>query len=342
MVKWTDKMINELKYTKNPTVISKKYKIGYETARRKLIEITGVKTLTELKDKKDNKQIVKKEIIKEKNIIENEKEDIKEEKIEYKFMNNINKIVIDVDALKNKGINFYLTDSRKEIGNYDKQISDYRHALENSYDILNIEELAQISKNIGSLSRKRRLFKNEIEFIDNHRTETQGFLDFLEEIDKEARKIDNKLYSTRILKEDIGHIVITSENNDMLKDLENENKKLKKRINDLENSPMEYIPQDVKDRLYNLEKFNLKETRKKQREKGQDIAIDHLKQNWRELFNSELDDLTKNGIINDCYAKYSGVNIKEIRDLDVWNRIIPEYLVEKKYFIKNKEEDDKK
>lgn len=339
MVKWTDKMITELLYTKNPNVIAKKYKIGYETARRKLIEITGVKSLTELKDKKDNKPVVKKEAIKEKEIKEIKKEEIKEEKEECKFMDNINKIIVDVDALKNKGINFYLTDSRKEIGNYDKQISDYRHALENSYDSLDNEELAQISKNIGSISRKRRLFKNEIEFIDNHRTETQGFLDFLAEIDKETKKIDNKLYSTRILKEDIGHVVITSEHNDLLVDLENENKELKQKINILENAPKQQsIPDDIKDRLYSLEKFNLKEKRKKQREKGQPVAIDYLKQNWKDLFNSELDDLTKNGIIKDCYDKYTGVNIKEIKDLEVWGTIIPEYLVEKQYFLKEKDE----
>lgn len=341
MVKWTDKMINELLYTKNPNMIAKKYKIGYETARRKLIEITGVKSMAELKEKEDNKQIVKKEIVAKQEIIENKKEEIIENKTECKFMNNIQKVIVDVDALKNKGINFYLTDSRKEIGNYDKQISDYRHALENSYDTLDDLELAQISKNIGSISRKRRLFKNEIEFIDNHRTETQGFLDFLSEIDKEAKKIDNKLYSTRILKEDIGHVVITSEHNDLLVDLENENKELKQKLNNIERIPNQNtIPQDVKDRLYSLEKFNLKEKRKRQREKGQPVAIDYLKQNWKDLFNSELDDLTKNGIIKDCYDKYTGVNIKEIKDLEVWGTIIPEYLVEKQYFLKEKEEGD--
>lgn len=328
-------MISELMYTKNPTVIAKKYKIGYETARRKLMEVAGVKSMLELKDKEEVKQVVK-EIPKQIETIEEPKEII-----ECKFMNNIKKIIVDVDALKNKGINFYLTDSRKEIGNYDKQISDYRHALENSYDTLDDLELAQISKNIGSISRKRRLFKNEIEFIDNHRTETQGFLDFLSEIDKEAKKIDNKLYSTRILKEDIGHVVITSEHNDLLVDLENENKELKQKLNNIERIPNQNtIPQDVKDRLYSLEKFNLKEKRKRQREKGQPVAIDYLKQNWKDLFNSELDDLTKNGIIKDCYDKYTGVNIKEIKDLEVWGTIIPEYLVEKQYFLKEKEEGD--
>lgn len=352
MIKWTDKMINELLYTKNPNMIAKKYKIGYETSRRKLLELLGVKSIAELKEKEE----MEKKIQEEKKEMELEKEQeeilknnqkevegtedniVEEKTIECKIVNNIQKVIVDIDALKNKGINFYLTDSRKEIGNYDKQISDYRHALENSYDTLDDIELAQISRNIGSLSRKRRLFKNEMEFIDHHRTETQGFLDFLDLIDRESQKIDNKLYSTRILKEDIGHVVITSENNNMLKDLENENQELKKRLNDLERNPNPILPPDIKDRLYSLEKFNLKETRKRQREKGQDIAIDHLKQNWKELFNSELDDFTKNGIISDCYAKYTGVNVKEIRDLDVWGRIIPEYLYEKQYFLK---EDDK-
>lgn len=360
MVKWTEKMINELVYTKEPKLIAKKYKIGYETARRKLLEIKQVKSLLELREKKTSLKTYNKNIkqtkdettktieteekkdlnINEKqeiNKIKNETEKETENKIE--MFENINKIIVDVNELKKVGINFYIVNSRKKIGNYDKQFSDYRHILEASYDQLNEEELVEISKNIGKVSRKRRLFKNELDFIDNHRIETQGFLDFLELINKTIQKNNDKIYSTRILKEDIGHVLITTENNSLLKTLEDENKELKNKINEIENNEIKtitVIPDDIKNRLYSLEKFNLKEKRKKQRENGEPVAIDNLKSNWRDLFNQELDDVTKNGIIQDCYSKYSGVNIKEIRDLEVWGTIIPEYLVEKKYFIKEK------
>lgn len=73
---------------------------------------------------------------------------------------------------------------------------------------------------------------------------------------------------------------------------------------------------------------------KELRAKGCIVPRDCLKDNWKDLFNSKLDNLTRKEILKDCCAKYSGVDIREIKELNIWEKILPEYLYEKKYFIK--------
>lgn len=277
MVNWTPKMKEELLYTRNPTLISKKYKMAYETARRQLLKMLNAKNLTDTKTN-DNEKPKKQPLptkLKEKKAEELKQQEIKVEeqpiqkteeiKKHNEIFDNIEKIIIDPKSLTNKGINFYITDSRKMISDYDKTISDYRHILEDSYDSLSQDELIDISKNIGIIGRKRRLFKNEIEFIQNNKTETQGFIDFIKKINEQTIRLQNKLYNTRILKEDLGHVIVTSKHNDLIKTLEEENKELKERLTELEqqNTETNTIPDDIKDRLFNLEKYNLKEQRKK-------------------------------------------------------------------------------
>lgn len=347
MVKWTDKMINELIYTRQPKLISKKYNMGYETARRKLLEIADVKSLAELKEKKGSLKKYDEELNKvekePKSTIEKQESQNKEELSKKKedttevieIFDKIKSILLDINSLYNKGISFYTVDNRNKLSEFDKVISDYQHILENEYDKLDINELSKISENIGIICRKRRIVKNEFDFLQNNRTECQGFIDFLKKIDLHINKIENKVYNTKILKEEVSPVVVVNSNNAIIKDLETENEKLKIEIEELKkNTNYLQTNDDIKKRLLELEKMKLKEDRKRQREKGEKISIDYLHSNWKEMFNAELDDITKNGIINDCYSKYSGINIKEVRDYNVWNKIIPDYLYSKKYFLK--------
>ena len=93
------------------------------------------------------------------------------------------------------------------------------------------------------------------------------------------------------------------------------------------------VSEDKIIKIMELEKSNLKFRRKEMREQRQQVAIDLLKPNWRDMFNA-LDDETKKGILTDAYAKYNEVDIEEVKDFRVWHEILPQMLVEKKYFLR--------
>ena len=119
------------------------------------------------------------------------------------------------------------------------------------------------------------------------------------------------------MKEKIGEELIASENNKMIEELKEKAK----------------VSEDMIIKIMELEKSNLKFRRKEMREQRQQVAIDLLKPNWRDMFNA-LDDETKKGILTDAYAKYNEVDIKEVKDFRVWQEILPQMLVEKKYFLR--------
>lgn len=286
MIRWTSKMKDELLKTEKLIDFSKKYNISYNTVRLKYFELGGER-----------------------------KREIKKKDKEIKLSNSlseITKVIKNIDVFLEKGYNYYLTEVKNKVAKSDKEISDYRHLLELSYDEMDQEQLASISTNIGVISRERRLFKTECEFLLAYKKEAQDFIIFMNKIMQTSEKIDNKLYSTRVLKEeDKKYVLVTSENNNKLKKLEEENKKLKDEKNILAKE------------LCNLEFYNVDNT---------NIKLDN---NWKNLFN-KLDKTKKQELINKAELKYSGVNIKEIKDKVVFEKYLPEVLIESKLFLSKK------
>lgn len=327
IINWTKELQDKLLNSKSVSAfISEVDNIGYKTALKKKKELLGIKD-----NIKKEKKIIKDTITKI------EKEINEENKIEVNKFEYIDKVIVDIEKLIKEGVTFYINNSRNEVSNYDKTISDLRHLLESNYDTMENEELIRISKEIGNVCRKRRLYKNEIEFLTVNKSDCQSFINFINSMKEYSKTLDDRIYNTRILKEQIGNFMITSKNNSRLNNLRERNLELENKVKELEikvNNSQMGVSEETINRLYTLEQANLKETRRKKREKGEKVSIDYLKPNWRDLFQKELDPLTKNGVINDCYAKYSGINIKKIRDLDVWERILPDYLYEKKWFLK--------
>lgn len=294
MINWTNEMIDDLKNMKRGE-FCKKYKISYTTAKLKLDSINEVQP-----KKKENKMVVG-----DKNETFNSNE-----------LKIIPSVILDIDKLIKQGATFYIQESRNQLSTYDKMVSDLEHTLECNYDMSD-EEYINISKNIGVIKRKRRLHKNEIELLENNKVDCQNFIKFIQTIKDFSSKVDNRVYHTRVLKEEIGIKIITSENNSRIKELENA-------VN---------ADDSIITKLMELEKSNLKFRRKDMRDRGELVPIDKLKPNWRDMFNA-LDELTKKGMLDEAYAKYRDIDLKEVKDFRVWQEILPQMLVEKKYFLK--------
>lgn len=297
MIKWNNEMIEDLKVMKIKE-FAEKYNMSENSARTKLKKIN-----------EETNNVV--EVKKEEKIEKEEKEVINSSELKI-----IPSVILDINKLISQGVTFYVQESKNEINKYEKMILDLEHTLENNFNLSN-EDKINISENIGIIRRKRRLHKNEVELIEKNKLDCQAFVKFIQIVKDFSSEIDNRVYKTRILKEEIGINLIASENNTMIKEL-----KEKANMNEA-----------VVQRLLDLEKSNLKFRRKEAREKGQVVAIDKIKPNWKDLMNT-LDTQTKQGIIDDAYKMYKGVDIAEVKDFAVWNSIIPELLLAKGYFLR--------
>lgn len=319
-IKWNDEMLEELKITNNLVEFTKKYNMSYNSARNKRAILLGLET--EKKVEKSEK--IEIEAISVPNLAE------QLEEVNASTISIVPSVILNIDSLIEKGVKFYLVDVQKEISTLDKAISDVVHIVENQYDELDDANMIELTKNLGKLRRKRRLFKNEHEFLDNHRVECEAFTKFVKEIKNYSQRICDKKYTTRVLKEELGAVHIVNENNSELV-------ALRERIAELE-SIKPTNNEAVEDEFLNLVKYKLKMKRKEDREKKNVVAIDLLYPQWRDMFNG-MDEQTKKGILFDAYSTYDKcasenvIGSKKVRDYVVWNGVLPRLLFDKGYFI---------
>lgn len=309
MVRWTEEMLEELKITNSITEYAKKYFISYNTARNKRKELLGVET-----------KVV--------DIVSEEKTEVLEV-LQSSEISIIPSVILDIDSLIKNGVQFYLAEQSKELSMLEKAIIDIEHMLEFESDRMDSDKLATLGKNIGTLRRKRRLYKDEKNFLDVHRTDCSHFIKFIKDLKVYSEGACSRSYSTRVLKEELGTVLSVNENNSELISL-------RERVKELENNNSNSLSREIIDRLLSLEKFNIKQTRKMQREAGQKIALDKLENNWKDMFFKKLDEHTRNGILDDCRKMYKNVDIEEIREWEIMNDILPTRLVQLNYFVKKR------
>ena len=281
---------------------SKKYNIALSTINKKIKELNGLV--------KTEKKI---EIAPEKTIVKQ------------KEYHNVEDIILYTEDLINKGVTFYLEDVKKRLSEQDKKIANYLHLIELEFESIDKKEYENVLNNIKNISRKRRIIKNEFEFINEYRSELSTYIEFQKEVKKFCNKLNNKKYTLAL--EEVDTDIIKSVNlkhNDEIEimELKKENDKL---IKELDGN------KELLDRFIKTERTVIKMSRQISREKNEIVPIDKLDKNWRNLFNN-LDSQTKNEILTTCYNHYSDLDLKPLKDLYVWEKILPQFLYEHNYF----------
>lgn len=314
-IKWNNEMLEELVEADNLKEYASKWNMSYGSARNKKKSLLGNTNETLNIEETSNVGSI--------SLSE------KLESVNASQISIIPSVILNIDSLIEKGVRFYLADTMNSISTLDKAISDVEHILENQYETLDDATLITLSKNIGILRNKRRIYKNEHEFLDNNRVDCDAFIKFIKEVKNYSQKVCDKMYNTRILKKELGEVHIVNENNSELI-------YLRGRVKELENIQKCNMDEDAIKRIIALEKFRIKQGRNIKREKGEVVPIDLLVGNWKELFNG-MDSETKKGMLKDCYDVYQkndSIKDKSVADYVVWNEILPNYLYDKKYFIK--------
>lgn len=322
-IKWTEEMKEELKNTKNLKTFADKYGMSRESARNKKKEL--LRLIEEVENDSKSEEVKIEKEVKLKNILE---------EVNASNISIVPSIILNIDSLIDKGVKFYLVDVVANISALDKSISDIEHVLENSYKTLDNETLAILAKNIGILRSKRRLYKNEYSFLDNNRVNCDYFIKFIKDVESYSQRACDKLYSTKVLKEELGKVHITNVNNSELLKLREKVFQLEKEAKLLNTSSNIDV---YKERLLALEKFRVKQDRKNKRDKREIVAVDNLSSNWKVLF-EKLDSTTRKEMLDDCYSLLGDLykDNSEVADYIVWNETLPQYLYDKKYFLKSK------
>lgn len=213
-INWTDEMFKELLETTNITQFARKWGMSYNSASNKRdILLTENK-----KEVKEEIEIIDKD---EKVTLEKQLEDVNATQISI-----VPSIILNIDGLIEKGTKFYLSETMNNISTLDKSISDIVHVLEDEYENLNEKDSSILAKNIGMLRVKRRMYKNEYDFLNNNRINCDAFIKFIKDIREYSKKVCDSRYNTRVLKSELGRVRITSENNSELVKLREQVKQL--------------------------------------------------------------------------------------------------------------------
>lgn len=258
MIKWTEKMIETLKVSKNLSEFARDNRISVSSARNKRNELFPPA----------------------KPVVEQVSEQTSSEAdigvLDGLATLYIPSIISDVNKLVEFGVANYIQDIANNICVEDNKLSDVLHYIEIKGDEISDEEKLKIFKEIQIIRHNRRVYKNESELFTKTKGNANGFVNFIKHLWEIDKRAGNKLYITRVMKSVFGEHII-KDGHEYLLDRVDSN-----------------VITAV-DRKMDIKRVQeiLADFRKSQRMKNEIVAIDKLRNCWKSVFYNDTETFIK-------------------------------------------------
>lgn len=219
--------------------------------------------------------------------------------------------VTNLDDLVNLGVDNYFSKIRAINEKITAVINDLYHIVEFE-DIVDVEKKIEIYDSLKSTLIQRRKYKDEDVFLKENKSLFISFCTVFKRAKMFNEKKDNRCYTFRQLGQEVGLTGLSKG-----KDPET----LK-----------------VEERMIELERVRIKKDREDGRRQGNNIPIDKIEKNWKELFHNELDTYTRTELYKEASNIYREKgylnNFNMLKEYIIEMEIMPELLYNKRYFLR--------
>lgn len=219
-------------------------------------------------------------------------------------------VISDFNKLRVIGYEDYVAETIKMLSETDRHLSDLMHLIEiNGEEDVDSNEMM---RNIKLLRRKRRIVKNEMEFLTANANDCIATIRFLYNANKYSETVRDKIYNTRVMKEELGKILITSPHNNELDELRRKVKELEAQLKSKGSSNNIYDGEII---LKNITKE----------------PTLYLRENWSVMFHNE-NKAYRDAVVTEAYKAFykelgDEAYEKPLMDFLVWQEFVPRILM---------------
>ncbi|MGL5713197.1 hypothetical protein [Cetobacterium sp.] len=223
------------------------------------------------------------------------------------FLENVS----GLDDLVNLGVENYFNKISATNERITQIFNDLYHIIEFEENVTDEEKILRYDSLKCNLMQRRQ-YKDEYAFLKENKSLLISFCTVFKKAKTFNERKDSRCYTFRAIGQDIG-ITGIAKNKD---------------------------PESIKieERMIELERTRIKKDREEGRREGNNVAIDKIEKNWKNLFHNELDTYTRTELYKEASNIYKEKgylqNFNMLKEYIIEMEIMPELLYNKRYFLR--------